>query len=254
MKKRLIFTLLYERGNFVLSRNFRTQKIGDITWLNSNYNFSKVAQHIDELILINISRDPSFDNHFRKTLAELLQGVFVPLTVGGGIRQMNDVESLFASGADKILVNHGLHYQPDFVRALSEKYGQQAIVGSIDVRNSTEGPQLFTDKGGDLVSPHSFESLMREGNLGEIYINSIDRDGTGNGLDLSTLDMVKNGSPIPIILAGGAGKPAHLIEALSNPVVSAVATANLLNFVGDGLRRARKSIRDAGIELATWAA
>lgn len=253
MKKRLIFTLLYEKGSFVLSRNFRTQKIGDFAWLDTHYKFSRVAEHIDELILINVSRDTSFDEDFRKTLSQLLTGVFVPVTAGGGIRSMRDVESLFAFGADKILLNHGIHHQPDLVRALSERYGQQAIVGSLDIRQSIEGPAVFTDKGSEVVQFETYQRLISEGRIGELYLNSIDRDGTGNGLDHSILDVVGKDSTIPIILAGGAGKPSHLVDALENPSVNAVATANLLNFVGDGLRRARESVREAGIDLARWA-
>jgi len=253
MKKRLIFTLLYERGSFVLSRNFRTQKIGDIDWLESNYNFEKVARHIDELVLINVSRDPTFDSDFRQTLSTLLSGVFVPVTAGGGIRSLEDAESLFVSGADKILLNRALHHNPDLVAALAKKYGQQAIVGSLDIRRHAGGPVIVSDKATAAEPGDVFENLVSQGSVGEIYLNSVDQDGTGQGMDLTTLEVMGDSSPIPIILAGGAGKPAHLAEAIASPRVNAVATANLLNFVGDGLRKTREAIRESGIDLARWA-
>jgi cyclase len=252
MKKRLIFTLLYEKGSFVLSRNFRTQRVGDIQWLNSNYNFAKVAQHIDELVLINVSRDRSFDEHFRETLSTLLSGVFVPVTAGGGINSLEDAQSLFSSGADKILVNRALHQNSPLVAALAGRYGQQAIVGSLDIRREGGELGVFSDKASAPESTVSFMNLVADGHVGEVYLNSIDQDGTGQGMDLEILEVVGASSPIPVILAGGAGKPAHLAEAIASPRVNAVATANLLNFVGDGLRKAREAIRDSGIDLASW--
>jgi cyclase len=252
MKKRLIFTLLYEKGSFVLSRNFRTQKIGDIEWLGRNYNFAKVASHIDELIVINVSRDPEFDDHFRYTLSELLSGVFVPITAGGGVRSLLDAESLFAAGADKILVNYAIHHDVDLVRSLAEKYGQQAVVGSLDVRVIDGTHHVFSDKGSAPESLGNYHALMDAGHIGEVYLNSIDRDGTGNGMDVSSLSVLGASSPIPVILSGGAGKPAHLSEAIASPAVNAVATANLLNFVGDGHRKTRVAIRNSGIDLAEW--
>jgi cyclase len=252
MKKRLIFTLLYEKGSFVLSRNFRTQKIGDIQWLHTNYNFAKVASHIDELIVINVSRDPDFDDHFRATLSELLAGVFVPLTAGGGVRTLTDAEHLFSAGADKILLNYAVHDDVDLVIALAEKYGQQAVVASLDVREIDGAFQVLSNKGSAVERLDNYRALVYAGHIGEVYLNSIDRDGTGNGMDLSSLSVLGASSPIPVILAGGAGKPAHLAEAIASPLVNAVATANLLNFVGDGLRKARLAIRDAGIDLAHW--
>ena len=252
MKKRLIFTLLYEKGSFVLSRNFRTQRIGDIDWLGKNYNFAKVASHIDELIVINLSRDAEFDDHFRSTLAELLFGVFVPITAGGGVRSLRDAESLFAAGADKILLNYAIHYDTRLVRSLAEKYGQQAVVGSLDMRVIDGAHHVFSDKGSSPEPLENYRALLVAGHIGEVYLNSIDRDGTGNGMDVSSLAVLGDSSPIPVILAGGAGKPEHLAEAIASPAVNAVATANLLNFVGDGLRKTRVAIRNAGIDLAQW--
>jgi cyclase len=252
MKKRLIFTLLYEKGSFVLSRNFRTQKIGDIQWLHKNYNFAKVASHIDELIVINVSRDQGFDDNFRLTLSELVAGVFVPLTAGGWVRSLADAESLFAAGADKILLNYAIHDDVDLVVSLAEKYGQQAVVASLDVRGIDGAFQVFRDKGSVLEPLENYRALVHAGHIGEVYLNSIDRDGTGNGMDLSSLSVLGASSLVPVILAGGAGKPAHLAEAIASPLVNAVATANLLNFVGDGLRKARLAIHDAGIDLAHW--
>jgi len=252
MKKRLIFTLLYEKGSFVLSRNFRTQKIGDARWLGSHYNFEKAARFIDELILINVSRDRSFDEHFRETLSEVVSGVFVPVAAGGGVRTIDDATSLFKFGADKILVNRAIFEDPDLVSTLSQRFGQQALVGSVDVRRAGSDFQVYTDKGTQVQPADRVGELVSQGHLGELYLNSIDRDGTGQGMDPGIAGILDNSFQVPLILAGGAGKPEHLLNAITLPYVNAVATANLLNFIGDGLRKTRESIVNAGVELAQW--
>lgn len=252
MKKRLIFTLLYEEGHFVLSRNFRTQKIGNIDWLESHYNFARVARYVDELVLINVSPNRAFDEHFRETLSQLLDGVFAPVTAGGGIHSPEDAEKLFAHGADKILLNRAIHEEPGLVSDLANIYGQQAIVGSLDIRTDEGNHVLMTNKARTFGSVENLEGLLSEGHIGELYVNSINRDGTGQGMDPTILDFFSQSLTVPIILAGGAGKPVHLAEAIAAPRVSAVATANLLNFVGDGLQKARDEIKMAGIELAHW--
>jgi len=252
MKKRLVFTLLYEKGSFVLSRNFRTQKIGDVRWLGSHYNFEKTARFIDELILINVSSDRSFDQHFRETLSEVVSGVFVPVSAGGGIRTIDDATSLFKSGADKILVNSAIFEAPDLVSALSQRFGQQAVVGSVDVRRNGDDFQVYTERATKVQPADRLGELVTQGHLGELYLNSIDQDGTGQGMDPGIAGVLNNPFQVPLILAGGAGKPEHLLSAITLPYVQAVATANLLNFVGDGLRKTRESIVNAGVELAQW--
>ena len=252
MKKRLIFTLLYERGTFVLSRNFRTQKIGNIEWLNANYNFSRVARYVDELVLINVSQDREFDEHFRGTLSQLLEGVFAPVTVGGGIQTLMDAETLFDSGADKILLNRAIHEDLTLIADLATKYGQQAVVGSLDIRTDQGTHLVMTNKASTPGSTENLQKLLLDGHIGELYVNSVNKDGTGQGMDPDIVDVVPSMSSVPIILAGGAGKPAHLAEAIATPRINAVATANLLNFVGDGLEKAREEMRMAGVDLAHW--
>lgn len=252
MKKRLIFTLLYERGTFVLSRNFRTQKIGNIEWLNKNYNFSRVARYIDELVLVNVSQSRDFDEQFRTTLSLLLEGVFAPVTAGGGINSVNDAEKLFASGADKILLNRAIHENPTLVADLAANYGQQAVVGSLDIRTNHGKHLVVTNKATTPGSMQNLEKLLANDAIGELYLNSVNRDGTGQGLDSSIVEVVPSAYSIPIILAGGAGKGAHLAEALMTPRINAVATANLLNFVGSGLQKAREEMQLAGVNLANW--
>ena len=105
LKKRIIFTLLFSKGFFYLSRNFRLQKIGNLEWLKSNYNFDNVSFYIDELIILNVSREPDRTSEFCKVIKDISREIFVPLSVGGGINNLEDVRNLFASGADKVVIN-----------------------------------------------------------------------------------------------------------------------------------------------------
>ena len=254
MKKRLIFTLLYEDGHFVLSRNFRTQRIGGIAWLNQNYDFSRVAFFIDELIVLNVSRGVPNHEDFCETVKEIARGCFVPISAGGGIRSLEDAQRLFESGADKVVVNRALYDDPQLLEDITSRWGRQCAVGSIDARTVGSTQSFFTANGQTEELVSAVRKVVRERMVGEFYLTSIDKDGTGQGLDLHLLEFFQslNSSRIPTILAGGAGKPEHLITALTHPDVGAVATANLLNFVGDGLKKARDRVADSGIELATW--
>lgn len=252
MKKRLVFTLLFENGEFVLSRNFRTQRIGDLSWLQRNYNFASVAKYIDELVVINVSGPSASNETFVRMLSELLSDVFVPVTAGGNVQDLSDARSLFRAGADKILFNTAIFSNRHLIESAAENFGQQAIVASIDVRSHQGDYFPYAKKGSVKETLESFDRLVANGSIGEIYLNSIDRDGTGNGIDLDCLNVFDYAPSVPLIIAGGAGTPDHLAQAIKSPSVSAVATANLLNFIGDGLQRARQAILDAGVALAQW--
>lgn len=255
LKKRVIFTLLYENGYFSLSRNFRLQKIGDLDWLQKNYNFSKIAFSIDELIILDVSRKERNFNGFLDTIKQLTTGCFIPIAAGGGISSIQDAKELLRSGADKIVVNSALFNDYQLIRQLAIEFGQQCVVASVDVKSRNSIYQIWTNNGMTPVQDSliNWLDITYQGFIGELYLNSIERDGTGNGYDLDLLDYVsqKNIS-IPLIIAGGVGKSAHLAEGLSYSIVDAVATSNLLNFVGDGLYKARQELLNAKFDLPIW--
>ena len=254
MRKRLIFTLLFEDGYFVLSRNFRTQRIGDIDWLQRNYDFSRVAFFIDELIILNVSSTSKNQKAFCDVVKQVSRGCFAPISAGGGIRSIKDARELFNSGADKVVLNRALFDDPRLVQDITAKWGRQSTVGSLDARRIEGDYFFFTDRTKTQQQASTVQEILKDKAVGEIYLTSIEGDGTGQGLDLELVNYFQSLNPtnVPTIIAGGAGKPDHLITALNHPGVGAVATANLLNFVGDGLKRARKLISESGIDLATW--
>jgi len=254
LRKRIIFTLIYSEGFFMQSRNFRLQKVGNINWLEKNYKFQNIAFSLDELIVLNASKENKSIVEFSKTISELVNNVFIPIAAGGGIKTMEDAELLFNSGADKIVLNSVLLENPELVSSLIQKYGAQSIVASIDYKKNNELLEVFINDGSIKISMSLEEYIdyIIGLDVGEIYLNSIDKDGTGFGYDFETIDNLSKKIRIPLIIAGGAGNESHLIEGLKLDYVSAVATANLFNFIGDGLPKARQKIIQNGENIANW--
>jgi cyclase len=255
LKKRLVFTLLYEGGSFMLSRNFRLQKVGGLRWLQRHYDFSRIAFHIDELIVLDVTRGARDLGRFCETLQSLTEGCFVPIAAGGGVHSLEHARRLLRSGADKVVVNTALHEQPGFAADLAEDFGQQCVVGAMDLRRDANGcARVWVNNGSRLLAGDACQALgwLGELHVGELYLNSMDRDGTGQGYDFGLLDQVAGQCSVPIIMAGGVGNATHLLAGLADTRVDAVATAHLFNFIGDGLARARRQIIDAGQTMACW--
>ncbi len=255
LKKRVIFTLLYNHGAFMLSRNFRLQKVGDLSWLQKNYDFSRVAFAIDELIVLDVSRGARDLLRFCDHLKALTDGCFVPIAAGGGVRSLAHARTLLRSGADKVVVNTPLFDDEALVEELATEFGQQCIVASIDVKyENSVGYQVWVENGDRCIEGNMGRWLKKiiELPVGELYLNSIDRDGTGQGYDLQVLEELQPAMPIPVIIAGGAGQYHHLAEGLEDVRTDAVATAHLFNFVGDGLSKARFGLLKQGFSLGEW--
>ena len=255
LKKRLIFTLLYNQGQFVLSRNFRLQKVGDINWLQKNYDFSKISFSIDELIILDVSREDRDPDKFSNVLATLSQGCFVPIAAGGGIACLEDARRLLRAGADKVVLNSPLYEHAELVESVAREFGQQCVVASVDAKRSEDsGWQVFSHNGSKVMvgSAKHWLTQVLELPIGEMYLNSMDRDGTGQGLDIELLAELPLRVAKPVILAGGAGNASHLAKGLRQERVDAVATAHLFNFIGDGLAKARQAVLGSGVTLAHW--
>lgn len=254
VKQRLIFTLLYSSGFFMLSRNFRLQKVGNLEWLNKHYNFQNISFSIDELVVLNVSRREGNTSGFCKHLEELSNQCLVPVAAGGKIRTESNVEMMLNSGADKIVVNTILLKNPDLVKLLVARYGSQCIIGSIDFKIINDDFKVFVENGTEAISHALDDYIAKVAQLGvgEIYLNSMDKDGTGQGFIIKALDRIGKQIKIPIIMAGGAGNYHHLLEGIQQKNVDAVATANLYNFIGDGLPNAREKLIEAGVSLAIW--
>jgi imidazole glycerol-phosphate synthase subunit HisF len=259
LKKRLIPCLLLKNGLVVRSGNFSLhQIIGNPIHQTERFN----AWAIDELIYIDITREG--ENDIRrddqkvkdtKDLMEILLGIsktcFMPLTFGGGIRTIDDIRARLANGADKITINTQAVDTPEFVDEAAQTFGSQAIVVSIDVRKQGDAEwEVFTRFGKhatglDVVN--WAKEVERRG-AGEIFLNSIDRDGTAQGYDLPLIEAVSEATNIPVIACGGVGKFAHLAEG-ARAGASAVSAANIFHFTEHSTQNARMALAEAGIDV-----
>ena len=245
LKKRIIFILFYQDGFFHLSRNFRLQKVGNIDWLLEKFRFLSIGDYIDELIILDVSRNRNLDGSeelLHLDIKKLMKKIFVPLTIGGGIKNIEDASKYFKIGADKISVNSEISNNPNLLTDIASKFGSQALVASLDARLDNSQYNVFADYGNkNFGSLSENMKLVQELGAGEIIITSIDRDGTSAGLDIDMLNNFPD-LEIPIIACGGAGKPEHFYDVLSLPYISGVATGNLFNFIGTGFYELRKEL------------
>ena len=252
IKKRIIFTLLVHNNNFVLSRNFSLQTVGDLDWLINNYDFSNIASYIDELVILNIrNKKKNFDN-FCKLLKKLTKKMFIPIAAGGGITDIYDVNKILRSGADKIVCNSILNQEKSNLKKISKIIGKQSIIGSIDIKKINNEFYVFDNN--LLNSKIKFKDyLINLDNelIGELYLNSVDKDGTGQGYMIEIVNRYKKYYNVPIIIAGGVGNWKHLLDGLKNKNINAAATANLLNFIGDGFKNARSELLKK-FDLPQW--
>ena len=250
--KRIIFTLLHVDGAYVLSRNFRLQRVGGIDWVLTNYRIREVSLGIDELMILDVSRNAADRSRFRQEVRMLVEECFVPVTVGGRITSLDEAARLFDVGADKVLLNTAFHTDSKLCSEVAGRFGAQALIAGIDVRR--QPLDASHQRASSSVDPDELEGHAERAvdiGAGEILVQSIERDGTGNGLDLNLADRTAS-LRVPLISMGGVGHPTHIVKGLQHPAVDAVATANLFNFVGDSLVRTRSECRESGVELADW--
>lgn len=250
LRQRIVFTLIYDDGFFCQSRNFRLQRVGDIKWLENNYKFQKIAFSIDELIVVNATRGEKNLSKFTKILDRLVDNVYIPISAGGGISSLEDAKLFFNHGADKLIINTALFKNTNLISNIVKYYGKQSIIASIDYKDN----EVFISDGKEKVGPH-LEQYIKHVELlgvGEIYLNSIEKDGTGFGYDLNAIEAIADKINIPLIVAGGAGNQHHLLEGIKTKGVSAVATANLFNFIGESLPKARQYLIQNGANLVEW--
>lgn len=254
LRNRLIFSLLYKDGAFMQSRNFRLQRVGDINWLERNYKFQKISFSLDELIVLNTSRENKDINEFSKVVNRLVDDVFIPVAAGGGIRTLADADTLFLSGADKVVLNTPLYTHPELVEDIVNKYGSQSLVACVDYKLIDGVPIVYINDGSLAINItiEQYLSDIQDLGVGEVLLNSIVQDGTGFGFDVQTISDLSQLLRVPLIIMGGAGNEKHLEDGLLLDNVSAVATANLFNFIGNGLPNARRHMLNNNVNLARW--
>jgi cyclase len=259
-KKRLIPVLLLRNGWLVQSKQFRRyQNLGNP--ITAVKRLSEWAS--DELIYIDITQDDSYDmrrddlaHPNRHTIFEIIEDVskaaLMPITVGGRIRTLRDIEMRLAVGADKVCINTQAIDQPDFVQAAAKEFGSQCIVVSIDV--AMVGKQQLVMRGGCLLeptphSPKEWAKQVEQLGAGEILLNSIDRDGMKVGYDISLIAEIVDATSIPVIACGGVGEWGHFVDALEQTAVDAVAAANIFHYSDQSVFLAKKYLSDRNLNV-----
>ena len=255
MKKRIVLGLLFDGFHFYLSRNFRLQRLGDLDWLQRNFQIFDLATYVDEIAIFHVRRTMDI-TEFSAAFGDVTKKIFVPVSVGGGLKSIGEVDLLFRSGADRIMFSNAVWHNPQLISDVNEKYGSQATIAVANFEDS--GSCLVVKNGAPPEqSPPSMRDFSRTVDglgVGEVVLQSIDKDGTGQGFPLIQAKSEWGAKSVPLIAAGGFGSTAHVAACLEDSFFDAALTSNLLAFVGDGLSRAREEAGARGVDLARWSA
>jgi len=224
---------------------------GDPVEVARRYN----EQGADEITFLDITASHEDRDTMIHTVERMAASVFIPLTVGGGVRDLADIRNLLNAGADKVSINSAAVYNPDFVRAAAERFGSQCIVVAIDAKQVDSGDlprwEIFTHGGRKPTGIDAIEWAvkMTELGAGEILLTSMDRDGTKNGFDLELVRRVSEAVEVPVIASGGVGNLQHLADGVTLGKADAVLAASIFHFGEYSVPEAKQFMRAAGIEV-----
>ena len=250
--KRLIPCLDVDRGRVVKGTNFvDIRDAGDPVELAARYD----SDGADELVFLDITAA----HEGRDTIVELArrtaEDVFVPFTIGGGIRSVADAQAVLDAGADKVAVNSAALARPELIGELAEVFGAQCVVVAVDARSRSGqggGWDVYVEGGRRRVTGADavgWAAEAAERGAGEILLTSMDRDGTNAGYDLPLTRAVADRVPVPVIASGGAGKLAHLAEGIDAGGADAVLVASILHYGRHTIAEAKRAMAEAGIEV-----
>jgi len=248
LKKRIIPVQLLLDGRLVKTKQFGAYRdVGDPVASSRVYN----AQNADELVFLNINRSARGIDPLLTLLERVSEVTFMPLSLGGGVTSYDSAARLIRSGADKVVLNSAAYSDPQLITKIADAFGSQAVIVSIDARlDSTSGEYtVYSDCGrkAEAVTLDAHLEKVVAAGAGEIFINSIDRDGMMNGYDIPLLKKVASAVPIPVIGCGGAGHYNHLKDAFLETRVSALACGSLFNFTDSNPIRAKAFLTNYGI-------
>ena len=228
--KRIIPCLDVKDGKVVKGVNFeKLKEVACPVELAKYYS----ANGADELVFYDITASAEGRKLFTDVLKRTASEVFIPLTVGGGIRSLSDFERVLSCGADKVSVNSGAIANPDLIKQSAQRYGNQCVVISADIKRVNGAFHVFAKGGREDTGMDAVPWIVRcvrEG-AGEVVVNSMDTDGVKNGFDLELLDAVCKAVDVPVIASGGAGKQEHFVELFQKiPTVDAGLAASVFHF------------------------
>jgi imidazole glycerol-phosphate synthase subunit HisF len=249
LKTRILPTLLFKDFGLVKGVSFDSwRRVGTVTQAVKVYNM----RGVDELVFLDINatredREPDFE-----TVDDIADECFMPLTVGGGVRTVDDARRLLRVGADKVAINTAAVTNPELITAIANELGAQCVVVSIDVKKV--GPssyEVFTHAGTRATGrdPVTHARHVAELGAGEILLGSVDRDGTMSGYEIDVIREVTRAVSIPVIASGGAGTYEHLASAILEGGASAVAAASIFHFTEQTPMAAKEYLRERGVNV-----
>lgn len=251
LKIRLIPVLLLKNGRMVKTKQFGSMRdVGDPVTSARIYNH----QTVDELVFLDISETTENKKILYGIITKVAGECFMPLTVGGGIRSIEDIRKLLEAGADKISVNTGAVENPNLVKEAAKVFGSSTIIVSIDAKKNPKmktGYEVYTKNGKfpTGLDPVQWAKEAEKLDAGEIMITSIDQEGTMEGYDLSLIKAVAEAVSIPVIANGGAGKLEDFYDAVKTAKASAVAAASIYHFTDQSPIKVRTYLKCRQIEI-----
>jgi cyclase len=253
LAKRIIPCLDVDNGRVVKGVQFLDiRDAGDPVEIAKRYNM----EGADEITFLDITATHEGRATTVHTVEKIASEVFIPLTVGGGIRTVEDIRTMLNAGADKVGINSAAVVNPDFVKAASDRFGAQCIVVAIDAKKvSLEGEEprweIFTHGGRKPTGINAVEWAIRmaEYGAGEILLTSMDGDGTKKGYDLGVTRAISDAVPVPVIASGGVGNLQHLVDGVTLGRADAVLAASIFHFREYTVPQAKEFMRSQGIEV-----
>ncbi len=251
LAKRIIPCLDVDNGRVVKGVQFvDIRDAGDPVEVAKRYD----EQGADEITFLDITASA----HDRETMVHVVEEVagqvFIPLTVGGGIRSVDDIRRMLNAGADKVAINTAAVHDPEFVREAAEKFGAQCIVVAIDAKQVSDDPkrwEIFTHGGRKPTGIDAIEwaKKMTDYGAGEVLLTSMDRDGTKIGFDLALTRAVCDAVSVPVIASGGVGSLEHLAEGVTEGGADAVLAASIFHFGEHTIEEAKRAMAERGVEV-----
>lgn len=253
LAKRIIPCLDVDKGRVVKGVKFESiRDAGDPVEIAKRYN----DEGADEITFLDITASHEGRDTTLHTVEKMASQVFIPLTVGGGVRTLQDIRNLLNAGADKVSINSAAVNNPEFVREAADRFGSQCIVVAIDAKKvSAESEpnrwEIFTHGG---RKPTGLDAIqwarrMTDYGAGEILLTSMDKDGTKNGFDIAVTRAIADAVPVPVIASGGVGTLQHLVNGVLQGGADAVLAASIFHFAEFTIREAKEYMVAAGIEM-----
>ena len=248
LARRVIPCLDVDNGRVVKGTQFvDLRDAGDPAELAARYN----QDLADELVFLDITASHETRPILLDAVRRTADSVFIPLTVGGGIRSLDDMEALLRAGADKVSLNTSALQDPTLITRGAERFGEQCIVVAVDARREGDGWGVYTH-GGRHAAGRDAVAWAREATergAGEILLTSMDRDGTKSGYDIALTRAVAGAVAVPVIASGGAGEPEHLREVLTDGRADAALAASIFHFEAHPVPETKRYLRDAGVPV-----